>query len=126
MRAHLTSCGGSNGADQVFSFTTSRKLNFRASTAGHSLYLRSADCQSGAELACGYWPGIDVVGLEPGTYYPVCEEPIPLVFMGGGSAARRPRRAPRGTPPVRSLRRRVRVEAVGAARWSMPSPPPSR
>jgi hypothetical protein len=97
------SCANSGGNDHVFSFTTSRKLDFRATTAGHSLYLRSADCQSGPELACGNWPGIDVVGLDPGTYYlwvdqgggaytvrasltrPVCEEPTPLVFSGGGS-----------------------------------------
>ncbi|HLM44611.1 MAG TPA: hypothetical protein VK458_12125, partial [Myxococcaceae bacterium] len=97
------SCAGTHGADHVFSFTTSRELNLRASTSGHSLYLRSADCQSGPELACGYWPALEVVGLDPGTYYlwvdegggpytvlasltrPVCEEPTPLVFTGGES-----------------------------------------
>jgi hypothetical protein len=97
------SCAGSSGVDRVFSFTTSRKLNFRASSTG-GLYLRSADCQSGPELACGNWSSIDAVGLDPGTYYlwvdqsggaytvrssltrPVCEEPIPLVFSRDGSA----------------------------------------
>ncbi len=92
----------SNGNDSVYSFTTSKTLNFRATAGSTGMYLRSGDCQSGPELVCGRWPGIEVTGLNAGTYHlwvddvstssyalraaltpPPCEEPIPLVFKDG-------------------------------------------
>jgi hypothetical protein len=97
------SCAGSTSSDHVYTFTTSKVLDFRASTAGHGLYLRSADCQSGTELVCGHYPAIEVPQLAAGTYYlwvdggggpftvrasltePACQRPIPLVFTVGGN-----------------------------------------
>jgi hypothetical protein len=99
------SCAGGTSSDHVYTFTTSRVLDLRAVSGGHGLYLRSADCQAGTELACGYYPGIEVPQLAPGTYYlwvdegggpftvrasltpPACHEPIPLIFTGGGDGA---------------------------------------
>lgn len=97
------SCGGA-GNDQVYSFTTSTPLNFRASSSAGYVYLRSGDCSSGTELACGYYSEIEATGLAAGTYHlwvdstsggtssytlraaltpPLCQAPIPLVFKSG-------------------------------------------
>jgi hypothetical protein len=96
------SCGYSGGNDSVYTFTTSKTLNLRATTGGgHTLYLRSEDCQSGPELACDRWSEMEVTGLDAGTYHlwvddnssaytlraaltpPPCEEPLPLIFKDG-------------------------------------------
>ncbi|HEX8434549.1 hypothetical protein [Archangium sp.] len=104
------SCNSSSSSnDSVYSFTTSKTLNFRANAGSTAVYLRSGDCQSGPELSCGRWSGVEVTGLDAGTYHlwvdddassytlwaaltpPPCEEPIPLVFKdgadGGGPTA---------------------------------------
>jgi hypothetical protein len=98
------SCGGAGG-DHVYSFTTSTPLNFRASSSSGYVYLRSGDCSSGTELACGYYSEIEATGLAAGTYHlwvdstssgassytlkaaltpPLCQAPLPLVFKSGG------------------------------------------
>jgi len=106
---HKPGCVQPSGAsDLVYTFTTSRELDFRASAGNHTLSLRSATC-TGAELACGT-DGLVRGALPPGTYYlwlddrlspgtgrpftlsasltpPVqgdsCANPRPLLFSGG-------------------------------------------
>ena len=101
-------CGNANTPDLVYTFTTSRELDLRASASGHTLSLRSATC-NGAELVCGTY-NLVRGSLPPGTYYlwidprdsgstelpftlsasltpPVqgesCANPRPLAFSGG-------------------------------------------
>ncbi|QRO03069.1 hypothetical protein JRI60_27385 [Archangium violaceum] len=100
-------CGSSAQPDLVYTFTTSKPFDFRASASGQRLSLRSATC-TGQELGCGA-NGLALGQLPPGTYYlwidndssgartpftlsaslsppslgDSCLDPEPLVFSGG-------------------------------------------
>ena len=74
------SCGGSGGADLVYSFTTSATLDLTAylysyGTLQPVLYLRQSNCSTGTQAGCsaatytGGTASLNLAGLAPGTYY---------------------------------------------------------
>jgi len=76
------SCGGTGGADRVYSFVLSGEQQVSISTANatfdHVLYLRTADCEAGTEQSCqqatdvgggDYEASLTFGALPAGTYY---------------------------------------------------------